>query len=51
MGAVLLQVLVDRWQEIAETWAHRLQEKQDYITLGQTVWRWVAEKLNVNPPK
>jgi len=51
LGRVILDVLVERWREIEESWAHRLVGKLDYLELGRQVWRWVSEKLGVGEPE
>lgn len=51
LGAVLLQVIVEKWGEISSTWAYSLLEKRDYLKLGQWVWVKTAEKLGVEPPE
>ena len=50
LGAVILQTIVKNWNEIAEYWPHQLQEKRDYLKLGQWLWQKVAEHLGVEPP-
>jgi hypothetical protein len=51
LGAVILEAIVEKWDVIREEWAHRLQEKRDYLELGQEIWRWTAEKLGVEHPE
>jgi len=51
LGALILQTLVESWSEIGEKWAHRLQEKIDYLKFGQWIWAKAAEKLGVDSPE
>ncbi len=50
LGTIILQTIVENWNEIAEYWPHQLQEKRDYLKLGQWLWQKVAERLDVEPP-
>ncbi len=50
LGATILETIVEHWQDIASQWSHRLQEKSDYLELGQWLWKQVAAKLQVPEP-
>lgn len=50
LGSLILNLLVENWNQIREEWIHRLIEKEDYIQLGQWVWHKVAERLGASQP-
>ena len=50
LGAVILETIIENWEEIVNYWPHRLQEKSDYLEFGQWIWQKVSGKLGVNQP-
>ncbi len=49
LGRYIIDTVVEMWPEI-EARVHTLQDKEDYLALGQRIWARVCEKLGVDCP-